>query len=131
MSSYFLLKSEASSDLFLGALFCQKDFLNYSMLELVKQGEISITGTTLFESQNQIGKVTMLRFNNPLAYTLTLERYDASSGNTIKLYELTLDAGDTVTDNFMYLLNPGDKLTVTSNIPGTDYYFYGVSYAAS
>lgn len=103
------------------------------MAEFVKQGEVDVAGTTLYIGINNslLTKILTLRFYNPLAYVLTLERYDAISASSETLYELNLSAGDTVTDNLLYALNTGDKLTVYSDIPGTTYYVYGVDYAGS
>lgn len=103
------------------------------MAEIVQQGEVNILGTTLYTGSNGIilTKITTLRFYNPLAYVLTLERYDATTATSETLYELTLGAGDTVTDDLTYALKEGDKLVVYSDIPGTTYYIYGLDYASS
>lgn len=103
------------------------------MAEIVKQGEVDILGTTLYTGSNSqiLTKITTLRFYNPLAYVLTLERYNASTATTEILYRLSLSAGDTVTDDLLYALSNGDQLVVYSDIPGTTYYMYGVDYASS
>mgnify|MGYP007092090140 CR=1 FL=1 len=104
------------------------------MAEFSKQGDIAITGTILYtgsDSNISLTKVLILRFNNPAAYDLKLEKYEASTTTTTTIYDLTLAAGDTVTDNLSYALNPGDQLIVTSNIVGTTYYIYGTDYASS
>ena len=103
------------------------------MAEIVKQGEVDVAGTILYigTASPVLTKITTLRFYNPLAYVLTLERYDAISTTSETLYELTLGAGDTVTDDLLYALREGDELVVYSNIPGTTYYVYGVDYASS
>jgi hypothetical protein len=104
------------------------------MAEFSKQGDLSVAGTTLYTGTSggaSLTKILSLRFNNPLAYSLKLEKYEASSSTTTTIYDLTLDAGDTVTDNLSYALNPGDELIATSNIPGTTYYVYGFDYAVN
>lgn len=103
------------------------------MAEFVAQGEIDILGTTLYIGSDSplLTKITTLRFYNSLAYTLTLERYNALTATSEIIYRLSLSAGDTVTDNLLYALNTGDKLVVYSDIPGTTYYVYGVDYASS
>ena len=105
----------------------------YRVVEIVQQGEVNILGTTLYTGGNGIilTKITTLRFYNPLAYVLTLERYDATTATSETLYELTLGAGDTVTDDLTYALKEGDALVVYSDIPGTTYYIYGLDYASS
>jgi hypothetical protein len=108
------------------------------MVEFVSQGTVNdISGTVLYigpESsilKSITVKILTLSFNNPLAYVLTLERYDALTSSTIVLYELTLAAGDTVNDTLVYALNAGDTLTAYSDIPGTSYYIYGIDYASN
>jgi hypothetical protein len=101
------------------------------MAEFVAQGEVNILGTTLYtgSASGVLTKITTLRFYNASAYTLRLERYDALTTSSEVIYDLTLSAGDTVSDNFLYALNPGDQLIVYTNIPGTTYYVYGIDYA--
>jgi hypothetical protein len=104
------------------------------MAEFSKQGDVAITGTVLFTgttSLSLLSKILTMRFNNPAAYDLKLEKYEASTTTTTTIYDLTLAAGDTVTDNLSYALNSGDQLIVTSNIVGTTYYIYGIDYASS
>jgi len=103
------------------------------MAEIIKQGEVDTTGTLLYTGTNSplSTKVTIMRFYNPLAYVLTLERYEDATGTTEILYELNLSAGDTVTDDLLYALKYNDTLTIYSDIPGTSYYIYGVDYASS
>jgi hypothetical protein len=103
------------------------------MAEIVKQGEVNVAGTILYigSANPVLTKITTLRFYNPLAYVLTLERYDAISATSETLYELNLDPGDTVTDDLIYALKEGDELVVYSDIPGTTYYVYGIDYASS
>ena len=103
------------------------------MTEFSLQGDISITGTVLATGSSGaiLTKVIVLSFNNPLAYVLTLEKYDAATASTIVLYEVTLAAGDTINDTLTYALNPGDTLTVYSDILGTSYYIFGIDYASN
>ena len=103
------------------------------MAEFSLQGNINIAGTLLATGSLGIAltRILTLSFNNPLAYVLTLEKYDAATASTIVLYEVTLAAGDTINDTLSYALNPGDTLTVYSDIPGTSYYIYGIDYASN
>jgi len=101
------------------------------MAEFSIQGTLSITGTVLYTGATGgalLSKITNLRFNNPIAYTVQLYKYEASTSTTTLIYNLSLSAGDTVTDNFTYALNPGDQLKAYSNIVGTTYYAYGITY---
>lgn len=104
------------------------------MAEISKQGDLAVTGTILFTGSSDVPsltRITNMRFNNPVAYGLKLEKYEASSGITTVIYDLTLAAGDTVTDIFEYALNAGDQLIATSTVPGTTYYIYGFDYAVN
>ena len=97
------------------------------MAEFIKQGNLSVTGTVLYTGTGTaLSKVILLRFNNPAAYDLTLEKFDYTTSTSIVVYDLSLSAGDTVTDNLIYGLKPGDQLIATSNIIGTTYYMYGI-----
>lgn len=99
------------------------------MNEISLQGILSTTGTTLFVvPRNNIYKVVSMRFNNPAAYNLTLTKYSAKTSSSITVYSLALSAGDTVTDNFVYFLEEGEYLTVTSSVPGTSYIVSGIFY---
>jgi hypothetical protein len=101
------------------------------MAEFSIQGDLSTTGTVLYTGGSGtplLSKILNLRFNNPLAYTIQLYKYEAATTITTLIYDLSLSAGDTVTDNFTYALNPGDQLKAYSNIVGTTYYAYGITY---
>ena len=101
------------------------------MAEFSIQGTLSTTGTVLATGVKPSGvlltKVFNLRFNNALAYTIQLYKYEAATATTTLLYNLSLSAGDTVTDNLIYALNSGDQLKAYSNITGTTYYAYGTN----
>jgi hypothetical protein len=103
------------------------------MAEIIEQGELSLLGTILATgtASTLSTKVVTMRFYNPLAYVLTIERYDAVSATSEVLYEFNLAAGDTVSDTLTYALKDGDKLTAYSDIAGTTYYIYGLDYATS
>jgi hypothetical protein len=103
------------------------------MAEIIEQGELSLLGTILAtgSASSLSTKVLTMRFYNPLAYVLTIERYDAVSATSEVLYEFNLAAGDTVSDTLTYALKEGDNITAYSDIPGTSYYIYGIDYATS
>lgn len=104
------------------------------MSEISKQGSVSTSGTILYTGSSGgvlLTKVSTLRFNNPAAYNLVLEKYESATATTSVIYDLSLSAGDTLTDNFTYALNPGDQLIATASITGTTYYVYGIDYAVN
>jgi hypothetical protein len=101
------------------------------MAEFSNQGELSITGTILItggSSTIALDKLVIIRLNNPLAYSVQLYKYEALTLTTTLIYDLNLSAGDTLTDNLAYLLNAGDQIIAYSNILGTSYYTYGITY---
>jgi hypothetical protein len=102
------------------------------MAEFSNQGTLSLTGTALATGTKTVtgvlDKVMIMRFNNPLAYSIQLYRFEFLTSTTTLIYDLSLAAGDTVTDNLTYALNDGDQLIAYSNIPGTTYYTYGLNY---
>jgi hypothetical protein len=84
------------------------------------QGTLLTTGTIIHTApDNNVSEIRLLRFNNPLAYTLTLTKY--TSGSPTQVYSINLSAGDTVTDSFQYFLSEGDYIKATSNIVGTTF----------
>jgi len=76
------------------------------MAEIIEQGELNVLGTTLATGSTAVvsTKLLTMRFYNPLAYVLTIERYDASTATSEVLYEFNLAAGDTINDNLQYAL---------------------------
>jgi hypothetical protein len=101
------------------------------MAEFSNQGDLSISGTVLLTGGSNAGglnKLTIIRFNNPLAYSVQLYKYDTLTITTTLIYNLTLSAGDTLTDNLTYALNNGEQIIAYSNIIGTSYYTYGITY---
>ena len=101
------------------------------MTEFSNQGELSITGTILITGGSAtiaLDKLIIIRLNNPLAYSVQLYKYEALTLTTTLIYDLNLSAGDTLTDSFSYALNNGDQLIAYSNILGTSYYTYGITY---
>lgn len=91
-----------------------------------KQGEVSTTGTVIHVGQTTPVSITStLRFYNPNAYVLTLERYSRKTNDLLAVYELTLSAGDQIVDTTPYMLETGDYLKATSNVVGTNYFIEG------
>lgn len=93
------------------------------------QGTLSDTPFTLYTCpQGVTAKVASLRFNNPSAYDLRLEKNSESLRITTVIYSLTLDAGDSLNDNGLYFMEPGDSLIVTSSTAETTYLVYLIEY---
>ena len=89
-------------------------------------GVISRNLTPLYICNDKNGCIiNKMRFNNSAAYNLSLQLYNAQSQHNTDLYNLILDAGDTVTDNMEYKLNYGDKVLASSSTGKT---FYTISF---
>lgn len=92
------------------------------MAEVTIQGVLSVGSNILYTvPSTTTAKVKYIKFYNPGAYSVTLSKNDFSLGNTIDLYTLTLDPGDSVSDDTMYLLHAKDRLTVTATTANTTY----------
>lgn len=90
--------------------------------QFTNQGTLSTSGTIIHTApDNNVSELRYMRFNNPLAYILTVSKYTASTTTTTQVYSVTLSAGDTITDSFPYFLNEGDYITVTSSVSGTTF----------
>lgn len=92
------------------------------MAEVTIQGVLSIGTNDLYvTAANTAAKVKYIKFYNPGAYSVTVSKYDFSLASTINLYSLTLDPGDSISDDTQYLLQGRDKLSVTATAANTTY----------
>ena len=98
------------------------EFSNQGELSSTSSGTLLATGTL---STSLLDKLLIIRLHNPLAYVVSLYKYESLTNSTVLLYNLNLSAGDTLTDGLLYLLNAGDQLIAYSNILGTSYYTFG------
>lgn len=95
------------------------------MTEIPIQGIVSVTGTTLYTvPSTKKARFVTITATNPAAYVLTLSRFDKSLNNTVTIFSYTLNGGDSVIDQTGYFLEEGDKLILTSSVPGTNYTAY-------
>ena len=89
---------------------------------MTKSGVVSTNSAAIFICSDKSGSnVVKMRFTNADTYTLNLALYIAKENKTVTLYDLVLDAGDTVTDNLKYELAQGDKLMASSSRSKTFY----------
>jgi hypothetical protein len=84
-------------------------------------GVLASGSTVIYTCPVGLIKLVNFRFMNPAAYTLKVTKLDLSAGVSTILYDLTLDAGDTVVDESNYKLNENDTITVESVPAGTEY----------
>jgi hypothetical protein len=85
------------------------------------QGVLSIGNNLIHTAPTGYYSVVGLRFNNSVAYDITVSLTRVSPPSTEQLYSITLDAGDTVEDAG-YTLFPGDSITVSTTVAGTVYF---------
>lgn len=88
------------------------------------QGTLSTSSPTVVTAPVGYMCRVLLRFNNPLAYDVTMDLTrvkDTNPPSTLQLYSLTLDAGDTVEDTGC-LLYPGDSISMSTTTAGTNYF---------
>lgn len=91
------------------------------------QGDINPAGTIIHECPlNNITEISYMRFNNSDAnYILTVSKYDSTIAALVMLYSKDLTKGDTITDNMLYILNPGEYIYVECNVSATTYIITG------
>ena len=79
-------------------------------------GKVSIEGKVIYITPfDKTATAESIRFNSPVAYNLEVYKYTKSPERKSLIYKLELDAGDTVTDNFFYMLNPSEGFFVKSS----------------
>ena len=89
---------------------------------MTKSGVISTTLAEIHICDNKSGStIQKMRFTNSVAYNLNVQILLAESNKAVTLYNLILDAGDTVTDNMSYELKFGDKLLASATAGKTFY----------
>lgn len=90
-------------------------------MEFNKQGVLVIGDNMIYKCPcDKTARLTM-SFNDFYSYIILVSRKSISSNNTIKMYELTLAAGDTVVDNTSHLFQANDELIVSCSSPTTNY----------
>lgn len=83
---------------------------------IAQEGILSIGSNDVYVCPSKsVITISKIVFNYSGAYDVLLEIYRASSSSTNTVYDLSLNAGDTVIDMSEYFLNAGDKLVVTTN----------------
>lgn len=92
-------------------------------MDVTYQGIVSTTGTTQITCLTTQLIIHSIIINNGSSnYVLTYNRYTIGPPIAlIPIYELTLDAGDTIRDTEEYVLKFGDYIQLISNVPGTTY----------
>lgn len=92
------------------------------MAEVTLQGVLTVGANELFKcASGKTAKVKYIKLYNSVAYTVTLSKFDFDISSTITLYSLTLDPGDSVSDDTGYLLQGKDSISVNNSAVNTTY----------
>jgi hypothetical protein len=91
------------------------------MALISNEGNVGITSTILYECKPQnVCAINYIRFSNSIsAYEIVLQK------NGGDIYSISLSLGDTVTDDMVYILHPGDQITATSTDANTTFIISG------
>jgi hypothetical protein len=93
------------------------------MANLILQGQLVVGSNIVYTAGDiTLSQVLAIKYYNSAAYDVELKKYQSSTTSTITFYNLSLAAGDSVSDNFVYILQKNDYLEIISSVPGTDYY---------
>jgi hypothetical protein len=93
-------------------------------MDVTFQGVVATDGSTKITCTGSKLTIHSIIINNGTSnYILTYNRcsIDLPTITIVPIYELTLDAGDTVRDTEEYVLNPGEYIQLISNVAGTTY----------
>lgn len=93
-------------------------------MEVIYQGRVETDGSTKITCTTTSLNITNIVINNlDSNYILNFNRFSTAPGiHAIPIYELSLDAGDSIQDTQSYILFKGDYLQLISDVPGTTYY---------
>ena len=93
-------------------------------MEVIYQGNVATDCSTKITCTTTSLTITNIVINNlDSNYILNFNRFSTAPGiHAIPIYELSLDAGDSIQDTQSYILFKGDYLQLISDVPGTTYY---------
>lgn len=88
------------------------------------QGNVAINGTTKIFCSSESLSINNIVINNltNVAYNVTVNIISVANNIKTTLYTFDLDAGDTLRDNTLYVLNTEDYIQIISDVPGTTFY---------
>jgi archaellum component FlaF (FlaF/FlaG flagellin family) len=90
------------------------------------KGTVSTLGTVIVECDQRTRKlVKLMRFYNASVHQIDIDVYDAYSNTTVRMTSMLLNGGDHLREEDEIYLEPGDKITVTCDIPGTTFFVTG------
>ena len=90
------------------------------------KGTVSTLGTVIVECDSRTRKlIKYMRFRNDATYQLDIDVYDAYTNTTVRMTSMLLNDGDHLIEDEEIYLEPGDKITVTSDISNTTFVVTG------
>lgn len=97
------------------------------MALISNEGSVGLTSTILYECKPQnICVVNYIRFSNSVTnYDILLQKYVASTSTTVDIYTVSLNHGDTITDDMVYILYSGDQILATTTDADTTFIISG------
>jgi hypothetical protein len=97
-------------------------------MNIVYQGKIALDGSTRITCTTTSLTITNIIINNiDSDYVLNLNRFENGPGiHVVPIYELSLDAGDSVRDTQEYILSKNDYIQLVSDVPDTTYYIKAI-----
>jgi hypothetical protein len=93
-------------------------------MEIVYQGKIALDGSTRITCTTTSLTITTIIINNLGSnYVLNFNRFENGPGiHVVPIYELSLDAGDSIRDTEQYILGKDDYIQLISDVADTTYY---------
>jgi hypothetical protein len=93
-------------------------------MEIIHQGRVETDGSTKIICTTSSLTINTIVINNlDSNYVFNFNRFGTGPGiHIIPIYELSLDAGDSIRDTESYVLRKNEYIQFISNVPGTTYY---------
>jgi hypothetical protein len=93
-------------------------------MEVIYQGHVATDGSTKIVCTTTSLTINTIIINNlDSNYVFNFNRFENGPGiHLIPIYELSLDAGDSIRDTESYVLGKDDYIQFVSDVPGTTYY---------
>jgi hypothetical protein len=97
-------------------------------MNIVYQGKIALDGSTRITCTTTSLTITNIIINNiDSDYILNLNRFENGPGiHVVPIYELSLDAGDSIRDTQEYILSNNDYIQLISDVADTTYYITAI-----
>ena len=93
-------------------------------MEVIYQGNVALDCSTRITCTTTSLTINTIIINNLGSnYVFNLNRFETGPGiHIVPIYELSLDAGDSIRDTESYMLSNGDYIQLISDVAGTTYY---------